>query len=63
MNPWSPGGGPDLVSDDAQKLESVAGETLLRPSHADHGEPLCRYRAKIKLEQGKEQNCGSQLQA
>jgi hypothetical protein len=34
MNPWSTNGGPDLLSDDAQKLESATGETLLRPSRA-----------------------------
>jgi hypothetical protein len=34
MNPWSSNGGLDLLSDYAQKLESAAGETLLRPSRA-----------------------------
>jgi hypothetical protein len=52
MNPWPPDGGPDLLSDDAQKPESVTGETLLRPSRACCGEAFCRYRAKIKLELG-----------
>jgi len=34
MNPWSSNGGLDLLFDYAQKLESAAGETLLRPSRA-----------------------------
>jgi hypothetical protein len=34
MNPWSARGGPGPLSDDAQKLESATGETLLRPSRA-----------------------------
>jgi hypothetical protein len=48
MDPWSSDGGPDLLSDDAQKLESVTGETLLRPSRACCGEPLCRYSTELK---------------
>ncbi len=35
-------------------MVTVAGETLLRPSRACCYEPRCRYRAKIKLEFGKE---------
>ncbi len=43
---------PDLLPDYAQKLVTVAGETLLRPSRACPHEPRCRYRTNFKLERG-----------